>query len=1029
MNRYSKERQYTTPRSPYDMDFIAQAMAYKQSKMDANRAMIQQNIDNIVGLDIDKPESREYLNKRVEQLLANVNQYGAVDLSSDGIARNIASYVSSAIDDTVINAYAGTMEGRKMEKYYDDLMINDPNKYNERNKAFAMTPYYQWLQDGQAGSRLAPLQVSNYVDYREEAENVLKQVREAQKSGQEIQYPDPNNPGYMITEKIDQMTEDQVQQIAYNMMSEGAKKQMYIDGWYMSQTQPELFTNDALSGYVNTFNQSFDRKKDAIRAEMAGAISDPRRYNELYAAYQTLIDKRESFNTRARQIFGSGDASQMGAFMVENNFLNGLAKTWAYSNSTKKYSEDGAYWKRLEYERNVWKDQENAALQREKLKLAKEAEKRQQAVAEAQINKLNAQAAKALNESGGKGSVGGTGINLTDVGTVVNEAVNTSGELVPGEEYVTNRINKAREDREDSVIKLVQSLDPTNRRELQAWIEDKKASGDPEFTNLSDSEMALAYFDKNGGAANPMLSYGDARTAYLSAKESELVSRSALKAVDDFSNYQNGILGDVRSKAGVNNFATPALALAGFVDHAFSNVAQEYVSAQDKLKEDTGLNIPIGTPYMPVEARFVGYEFDSDKIESPSMTSLIRNIGEMYGYNNLTTSDVFDKVDGHYYLKKDNSNPVIAGLKRITEEKVARDTSVNLGNVLGSAAPLVGSMFGPSGQGVMALASAARGAYLLSKSSLELEADKMGYGDDVVQSINELYNKSTYDQIADDAIRTMTTPLGYIVNNDAKIDSDQRKVYNTLMNLYKNAANLGLKTQSEVDKFIGNQRSVVATSVVDNDGNIKYGLYINGDKSTLVEIDKQTLINNNIAIDEGNLFPVESIPHTERGVFFPDINDVDYARQIAGMTGLAAITSKVDMFNDIADSYANIFKAVVNEDTGEYNLTPMGHELEELVLGADKFDVGIQGYKSSGISGLKVFLYDKSQPASSRQPIYQYSMQLDSGNEAYRWLQACPQYYIYRAYNMMINQYIATKSRGSEAGKEGFNKALSVVRR
>lgn len=1021
MNRYSKERQYTTPRSPYDMDFIAQAMAYKQSKMDANRAMIQQNIDNIVGLDIDKPESREYLNKRVEQLLANVNQYGAVDLSSDGIARNIASYVSSAIDDTVINAYAGTMEGRKMEKYYDDLLINDPNKYNERNKAFAMAPYYQWLQDGQAGSRLAPLQVSNYVDYREEAENVLKQVREAQKSGQEIQYPDPNNPGYMITEKIDQMTEDQVQQIAYNMMSEGAKKQMYIDGWYMSQTQPELFTNDALSGYVNTFNQSFDRKRDAIRAEMAGAISDPRRYNELYAAYQTLIDKKESFNTRAQQIFGSGDAAQMGAFMVENNFLNGLGKTWAYSNSTKKYSEDGAYWKRLEYERNVWKDQENAALQREKLKLAKEAEKRQQVVSEAQINKLNAEAAKALKESNGKGGVGSNGTNLSDVGTVVNEAVNTSGELVPGEEYVTNRINKARKDREDNVTKLIQSLDPTNRRELQAWVEERKSIGDPEFYDLSDGEMVLAYFDKNGGAANPMLSYGDARAAYLSAKESELVSRSALKAVDDFSNYQNGILGDVRGKTGINNFATPSLALAGFVDYAYSGIATEYQPTQLTLNDSAGSNAVLGSPYTPAATlRHIGYEFDADKVESPSMTSLVRNIGEMYGYDNMTTSDVFDKVDGRYYLKKDNSNPVVAGLKRIVEDKKDKDIANTRAGAILSAA---GSALGPAG------AIAANIVNSSIQSSLESEAAKMGYGDDVVQSINELYNKNSYDQIADDAIRTMTTPLGYIVNNDAKIDSEQRKVYNTLMNLYKNAANLGLKTQSEVDKFIGNQRSVVATSVVDNDGNIKYGLYINGDKSTLVEVDKQTLINNNIAIDEGNLFPVESIPHTERGVFFPDINDVDYARQIAGMTGLAAITSKVDMFNDIADSYANIFKTVVNEDTGEYNLTPMGHELEELVLGADKFDVGIQGYKSSGISGLKVFLYDKSQSVSSRQPIYQYSMQLDSGNEAYRWLQACPQYYIYRAYNMMINQYIATKSRGSEAGKEGFNKALSVVRR
>lgn len=1017
MNRYSKERQYTTPRSPYDMDFIAQAMDYKQSKVDANRAMIQQNIDQIVGLDIDKAEAREYLNKRVEGLLANVNQYGNVDLSSDGIARNIASYIGEAIDDTVINAYAGTMEGRKMEKYYDDLMLNDPDKYNERNKAFAMAPYYQWLQDGKAGSRLAPLQVSNYVDYRAEAEEVLKQVREAQKGGQEIQYPDPNNPGYMITEKIDQMTEDQIQQIAYNMMSEGAKKQMYVDGWYMSQTQPDLFTNESLNEYVSTYNQSLDRKRDALKASMAGAISDTKRYNELMSAYQTLTDRKDAFNSRARQIFSSGDISQMGAFMVENNFLTGLGKAWSYSKSTIKYSEDAAYWKGLEYERNIKKDQEDASFRREELKLKKAAEARQASVAEAQIAKLNAETMKLLGKAGG---VGGTGINLSDVGTVVNETMDTSGERVSGERYMSSMIDQARKDREQSMMTLVQLLDPNNRKELQAWIEEKKESGDPDYVGLSDGDMALKYFEENGGAANDMLSYGDARSAYLAAKESELLSQNAMKAVNGFTNFQRNTMSSITRNSGGNAAVAPTLALAGFVDHTFDGIIT-FGPSGNVIAQG-----PSSTLLYDNGPERIEFQFDAESIESPSMVALIKSIGEQYGYDNLTSSDIFNDADGVYYLKNDPNHPVISELRRMAREKSSRaNSSYGLKEV---AARSIGNMFGPSaGLATEAIISS------IPVSAVEAEAKKLGFEgvayDIIKNDADALYDQKQYDQIADDSFRTMTTPLGYIVHNDDKIDSPRREVFNTLMSLYVNAKGVDKDRAEYLKKNMALQESIVATSVVGDNNDIRYGLYINGNKETFVEINKQDLINNGIAIEGGNVLPVESIPKTEVGVFFPDENDVDYARQIKDITGLTSISSKTDMFNDIVDRYPSIFKAAVNEDTGDYTLTPMGAEMEELVLGADKFDVGIQGYKASGVAGLKVFLYGKSQSKASRQPVYQYSLPLESGNAAYRWLQACPQYYIYRAYNMAISQYQNTKMRGSEAGKAGFNKMLNVVRK
>lgn len=1005
------------------MDFIAQAMAYKQSKVDANRAMIQQNIDDIAGLDIAKPEAKEYLHKRIEQLLANVNQYGAVDLSSDGITRNIASYIDSAIDDTVINAYAGTMEGRRVEKYYNDLMLNDPDKYNERNKAFSLAPFYQWMQDGKAGSRLSPLQVSNYVDYRAEAEDVLKKVREAQKAGQEIQYPDPNNPGYMITEKIDQMTEDQVQQVAYNIMSEGAKKQMYIDGWYMSQTQPDLFTNESLNGYVGEFNKAIDRKRDALKAEMAGAVSDTRRYNELKAAYNTLVDKKDSFNTRAGQIFNSGDKAQMGAFIVENNFLTGLGKTWAYSNSVKKYEKNEAYWAEVNYNFKVQEAQEKAALEREKLNLAKEASARDNALAQAQIEHYNAKTIKELGGSNGGDKRSG---NLSDIATRSNSIMDLSGKQMKATDYVASTMELATKKKMDNTIAMFNSLKDEDKKLVQGWIDEKKNSGG-EYANLSQDEMIRRYFTENGNASNGMLSNGDARNNYMAIKEAELNESTAMGAIGKYMNFQKEVL----SGAGDSETAT-------FAALDLLRLISDHVNYDEYTK---GLY----------------FVLDKEKYSTVENNALVQSVIDVVGGDDVS----YDAGNGDAYVRVlFDANPFAENYYKTSEEglsalnipqilkKAAGDASAGM-LIGGTSGGALGSAFGGVGAGPGAIAGGAIGttvgagkgvvegvyeqrmkmgsklyAHLLKKNGGDKDA-----ADAAFANVMKLTNKEEYEPIADTFVKTMKTPLGYIINNDAKIDSEKRKQFNKLTDLYIDHKRVPADNQGNIRNIIGNM-GIVATAVLgENEGDIRYGLFINGSPDTFVEVSKNLLVENGIAVDKTNPIPSESIKHTEVNVFYPQKNDISYARTIARETGITAITSKADMFKSIVKNNGSMLQVPVTQEGETPKLTQIGSEIEELILKSDNFAVGIEGYKSDGIPGVKVFLYDRYEQEGARDPVYQYSIEVEEGNMAYKWLHLCPQYYVYRALNMMLNEYAAGVEDGTEAGKESINKALETVRK
>ena len=143
-SQYSILRQYTPYVSPYNIDLIKDVTVYKQGKVDAAREKIYTQIDYLMGQEIDKAESRVYMEDKMANMIANINQkFKGVDLSSDGVARSIQGEISSVLDDTVINAIAGTKEGRRMQKEISAIRQNHPELYSPINEWYAMSPYYE----------------------------------------------------------------------------------------------------------------------------------------------------------------------------------------------------------------------------------------------------------------------------------------------------------------------------------------------------------------------------------------------------------------------------------------------------------------------------------------------------------------------------------------------------------------------------------------------------------------------------------------------------------------------------------------------------------------------------------------------------------------------------------------------------------------------------------------------------------------------------------------------------------------------
>lgn len=81
---YSILRNYGDYIQPFDFNLIQKGLEYKQQKYDANSAMVQEQINQFANIELAKDEDKAYLNERLNTLVDQVNEYGSIDLSSNG---------------------------------------------------------------------------------------------------------------------------------------------------------------------------------------------------------------------------------------------------------------------------------------------------------------------------------------------------------------------------------------------------------------------------------------------------------------------------------------------------------------------------------------------------------------------------------------------------------------------------------------------------------------------------------------------------------------------------------------------------------------------------------------------------------------------------------------------------------------------------------------------------------------------------------------------------------------------------------
>ncbi len=538
-SQYSILRQYSPYVSPYNIDLIKEAMLYKQGKVDANRAAINQQIDYLMGQDLAKEEDREYLQNRVSDTLARVNEmYAGADLSSDGITRHIQSEVSTILDDNVINAVAGTAEMRRMQAHLEEIQKDNMGAYSDMNAYVAMKPAMQWLNDGKAGTKLGPLNYTPYTDYNKELNDLMMDIRSksgATKYFEQVKDAEGNPTGDIMEISRDQMSAEQIAAIAMSGLSDKARRQMQIEAEFMADSNPGMFSYQNMMSYAQSdLNRQRDRIA-AMEAEKMGYTKDTTQYRMLESqindAKSSLIRTEDSLRSITPENYNPIMGAQM---VVETNFKNGAALKWAYDKTSYELKSDESYWKRMnlainernynleyakfqfgvkkwqsEFEYGRQKDAYEAQRKERELgfDMSLEAAKTQSGIDlnNARTQKLLAEAAaKGAGATGGRAgsqamfdaAAAGAGYGVITRGEVKDLSSNDVDRMI--EEGFANKYSE----HNANMLRLINNLDPEDVKKIDKHIAEQSKNPTSGYAGLTRNDAYLRYFKQNGGLGN-----------------------------------------------------------------------------------------------------------------------------------------------------------------------------------------------------------------------------------------------------------------------------------------------------------------------------------------------------------------------------------------------------------------------------------------------------------------------------------------------------------------------------------------------
>lgn len=281
------------PQIPVD-DYVRVGMM-KQEQYNRGVERTQQYIDSVAGLDVVKPEQKEYLTQRVGQLQGEVGKILSQDFSNQQIVNSVGSLTNKIAGDPIVqNAVLSTQKYKQglgdMKEAKEKGTLSPSNEYVFQRKV------QDWLSDGDVKSTFT----GEYEPYTDTKKPILDAIN-ALKPGAnitDIPYETDTAGNYVLDsrgdrkiayatlrEKMEGVSDARIKQAIEASITPQMRRQFQIDGMYnyrgvdkvgLKKMATDSYNykldqvNDILQGLNVQLqaNQNDARKKQLIQAQI-----------------------------------------------------------------------------------------------------------------------------------------------------------------------------------------------------------------------------------------------------------------------------------------------------------------------------------------------------------------------------------------------------------------------------------------------------------------------------------------------------------------------------------------------------------------------------------------------------------------------------------------------------------------------------------------------------------------------------------------------------------------------------------------
>lgn len=409
---YTQAYVYRDPEK-IDISVLGQAASYKEQSYDANTAQIQQLVNQYAGTDLLRDIDKQYFGERISTLTNYIKEAGAIDWSNKNISASIQNYISTAIDENVVNAVASTSAYRKQMAEIEDIKKNKPDQYSMQNEWFATQDLDRYLKSGQIGDRY---RAQSYVPYTDVKKLVLENSKHLKEFGLEVGFDQiPGGSTYFkYIGKKERVAPEVVKQYLGMVLDSKAMNQLYIDGQYAFKGLEPEQVKEQFVQKLNTQKNYNQERLQSLRMELPSA--DKKRAAEL----QQNIAILEADEQNIEEILNSNmSKSAMADSLYRTDFINNTVGFLSFDRLVD-YKVDDSLFQEIKFknqvEQQAWdnnyknqvfahtqrKDWANLDLEQQKLELSREA------------NNLKKEEIQAIYDTGANATLNPSGLGDVD---------------------------------------------------------------------------------------------------------------------------------------------------------------------------------------------------------------------------------------------------------------------------------------------------------------------------------------------------------------------------------------------------------------------------------------------------------------------------------------------------------------------------------------------------------------------------------------------------------------------------------------